>query len=95
MQHFKDIIAKQRDGYEVEDWEIVDFIRGVASGDVSDSQIAAYTMAVFLRGMTGGEMVILTKAMRDSGKIMNWSELDGPVVDKHSTGRRMDHRNRS
>jgi len=86
MQHFKDIIAKQRDGYEVEDWELVDFIRGVASGDVSDSQIAAYTMAVFLRGMTGGEMVILTKAMRDSGKVLDWSELDGPVVDKHSTG---------
>ena len=86
MQHFKDIIAKQRDGYEVEDWEIVDFIRGIASGDVSDAQIAAYTMAVYLRGMTGGEMVILTKALRDSGTVLEWNDLNGPVVDKHSTG---------
>lgn len=85
MKHFRDIIVKQRDGYEVEDWEIVDFIRGIVSEDVTDSQIAAYTMAIFLRGMTGGEMVMLTKAMRDSGKVLTW-EVDGPVVDKHSTG---------
>jgi len=87
-KHFRDIISKQRDGYEVEDWEIVDFVHGVASGEASDAQVAAYTMAVHLRGMTGGEMVILTKAMRDSGKVINWSELnlDAPVVDKHSTG---------
>ena len=86
MQNFKDIIAKQRDGYEVADWEIADFVKGIASGNVSNSQIAAYTMAIYLRGMTGGELVILTKAMRDSGVVFDWSNLDGPVVDKHSTG---------
>ena len=28
----------------------------------------------------------LTLAMRDSGRVLDWSDLDGPVVDKHSTG---------
>jgi thymidine phosphorylase len=43
-------------------------------------------MAVFFRDMTLDERVALTEAMRDSGTVLDWSDLDGPVVDKHSTG---------
>ena len=43
-------------------------------------------MAVFLRGMTRDETVALTLAMRDSGRVLDWRGLPGPVVDKHSTG---------
>ena len=43
-------------------------------------------MAVFLRGMTREETVALTLAMRDSGRVLDWRDLPGPVVDKHSTG---------
>ena len=43
-------------------------------------------MAVFFRDMTLAERVALTEAMRDSGTVLDWSDLDGPVVDKHSTG---------
>jgi thymidine phosphorylase len=43
-------------------------------------------MAVFINGMTRDETVALTLAMRDSGDVLDWSGLNGPVVDKHSTG---------
>ena len=51
-----------------------------------DAQVAAFAMAVFLRGMTREETVALTVAMRDSGTVLDWSGLDAPVLDKHSTG---------
>ena len=59
---------------------------GFADGSVSHAQAAAFAMAVFFRDMTLAERVALTEAMRDSGKVLDWSGLDGPVVDKHSTG---------
>jgi len=86
MQDFKRFIQTQRDGLELNDSDIKDFVDAVGKGDVSDAQVGAYVMAVYLCGMTGGEMVTFTKAMRDSGEVLDWSDLDGPVVDKHSTG---------
>ena len=43
-------------------------------------------MAVFFNGMSRDEAVALTLAMRDSGDVLDWSDLPGPVTDKHSTG---------
>ena len=45
-------------------------------------------MAVFFRGMAMPERIALTRAMMESGTVLDWSrdELTGPVVDKHSTG---------
>ena len=54
--------------------------------EVSEGQIAALAMAVFLNGMNREEAIALTLAMRDSGDVLDWSDLNGPVVDKHSTG---------
>ncbi|TIW14632.1 MAG: thymidine phosphorylase, partial [Mesorhizobium sp.] len=53
---------------------------------VSDGQVGAFAMAVFLKGMSREEAVALTLAMRDSGDVLDWSDLPGPVTDKHSTG---------
>ncbi len=86
MQLAEEIILKKRDGNPLETGEIQAFIRGVASGDVSDAQIAAFAMATWFRGMTIEEQMALTLAMRDSGDVLAWPDLDGPVLDKHSTG---------
>jgi thymidine phosphorylase len=84
----QEIIRKKRDGEVLAADEIAAFIAGVANNEVSEGQIAAFTMATFFRGMSRDEAVALTMAMRDSGDVLCWREaaLNGPVVDKHSTG---------
>lgn len=81
----QEILRIKRDGMTLSDADIAEFIAGVTQGCISDSQIAAFTMAVFLNGMSLDENVALTRAMRDSGQVLAW-DLPGPVVDKHSTG---------
>src|SRR3569832_393179 len=82
----QEVIVHKRDGAVLTRGEIGDFIAGLTVGTVSHAQAAAFAMAVFFRDMTLDERVALTEAMRDSGTVLDWSDLDGPVVDKHSTG---------
>ncbi|MCV6575247.1 MAG: thymidine phosphorylase [Cohaesibacter sp.] len=82
----QEIIRKKRDGGRLGKDEIQFFVDGITSGAVSEGQISALAMAVYFQGMELDERVALTLAMRDSGAVLDWSELNGPVVDKHSTG---------
>lgn len=84
----QEIIRHKRDKQVLPTEEIRAFIAGITENTVSEAQIAAFTMAVFLNGMDRQESVDLTLAMRDSGRVMEWQSLglDGPIVDKHSTG---------
>ncbi|GAA2881275.1 thymidine phosphorylase [Aminobacter niigataensis] len=82
----QEIIRRKRDGKPLGADEIKAFVGGVTSGTVSEGQIAAFGMAVFFNGMSRDEAVALTIAMRDSGDVLDWSDLPGPVTDKHSTG---------
>ena len=80
------ILEKKRDGHALTRNEIDFLIAGYTKGEVPDYQMAAFAMAVFFRGMTDVEMTDLTRAMLYSGEVLDLSELDGPKVDKHSTG---------
>jgi thymidine phosphorylase len=82
----QEIIIRKRDGHALTPDEIKAFIGGLTDGSVNAAQAAAFAMAVFFRDMDTAERVALTEAMRDSGTVLDWSGLDGPVVDKHSTG---------
>jgi thymidine phosphorylase len=82
----QETIRKKRDGLPLARGEISQFIHGVVEGSVSEGQIAAFAMATLLKGMSIGECVSLTLSMRDSGEVLDWRDLPGPVVDKHSTG---------
>lgn len=82
----QEIIRRKRDGKALGAADIASFVAGIAPGTVTEGQIAALAMAVFFNGMSRAEAVALTLAMRDSGDVLDWSDLPGPVTDKHSTG---------
>jgi thymidine phosphorylase len=82
----QEIIRRKRDGAELASDEIARMIAGLTSGAVTDSQAAAFAMAVYFQDMSTSERVALTEAMRDSGAVLDWSDLPGPALDKHSTG---------
>ena len=85
----QEIVRRKRDREELTGAEIQGFVRGIAEGAVNQGQIGAFTMAVYLNGMTVAERVALTLAMRDSGTVLDWSAVLPPgskVMEKHSSG---------
>ncbi|MCM6062187.1 thymidine phosphorylase [Klebsiella pneumoniae] len=84
----QEIIRKKRDGQALSDEEIRFFINGIRDNTISEGQIAALAMTIFFHDMSMPERVSLTMAMRDSGTVLDWKSLNlnGPIVDKHSTG---------
>ncbi len=81
----QEVIATKRDGKALSRAQIEFFIAGLTDGAVSGEQAAAFAMAVYFQKMELAERVMLTEAMRDSGDVLSWN-LQGPVLDKHSTG---------
>ena len=84
----QEVIRRKRDGETLNDDEIGFMVRGISDGSISESQVAAFGMAVFLNGMNRAECVALTDAMARSGLVLDWRGVDlrGPLLDKHSTG---------
>ena len=83
--NIQDIIAKKRDGKELNKEEIHYFITEYVAGNITDYHAAALVMAIYINGMTDEETVNLTLEMAHSGDVLDLSSI-GTVVDKHSTG---------
>ena len=81
-----DLIRKKRDSAELSREEINFLVTGYTRGDIPDYQMAAWLMAVWIRGLNRGEITSLTEAMLHSGEVVQHSEIAGKKVDKHSTG---------
>jgi pyrimidine-nucleoside phosphorylase len=80
------VIERKKRGEELSAQELGSFLAGFVAGEVADYQMAAWLMAVCMRGMTDAETLALTEAMVESGATLEWPGLDRPTVDKHSTG---------
>ena len=84
----QEIIRRKRDGQALDRAQIDAFVAGLVDASWSEAQAAAMAMAMFLNGLSQAETVALTHAMTRSGDVLDWADakLDGPVLDKHSTG---------
>lgn len=82
----QDLIAKKRDGARLSVDEINVFIAGVCDRSWADYQISAMIMAMFIQGLNRAEQDALTQGMLHSGSVMDFSGIDAPKADKHSTG---------
>jgi len=81
-----EVISRKRDGGEHSSDEIDWLLGAYLLGDVPDYQMAAWLMAVCIRGMTRIETLALTQAMVRSGEVLDLGAIEGIKVDKHSTG---------
>ena len=81
-----DIINKKRLGLELSYSELDFFFNGYLNGKVKDYQMSSLLMAICINGMTDEEIFALTKIFIDSGDVLDFSEIPGIKVDKHSTG---------
>ena len=85
----QDVIRRKRDRQVLTPAEIDFFVQGATDGSVSEGQIGAFLMATWLNGMTQPEITALTLSMRDSGRVVDWSDSGLPrerIIDKHSSG---------
>lgn len=82
----QEIIARKRDGGRLSEEQIKSFIDGVCDGRWADYQISALLMAMFVRGVDTVEQNALTRAMLHSGEVLDFSDMEAPKADKHSTG---------
>ncbi len=80
------VITTKRDGGELGDDQIDWVVDAFTRGEVADEQMSALAMAILLRGMTRREIARWTRAMIESGRRMDFTDLPRPTVDKHSTG---------
>ena len=81
-----DLIRKKRDSGELAREEITFLVNGYTRGEIPDYQMAAWLMAVWIRGMNRAEIAALTEVMLHSGQVLDHSDIPGMKVDKHSTG---------
>lgn len=80
------LLKRKRDGQELTRADYEFFVQGFLSGEIPDYQVSAFLMAVYYQGMTGAETAIFTDVMMNSGDVIDLSDIEGIIVDKHSTG---------
>lgn len=81
-----EIIRTKRDGEKLTKEQIEFFVQKSVCGEIPDYQISALLMAIFLNKMDEEETLQLTRTMKESGSVLDLSDIQGIKIDKHSTG---------
>jgi thymidine phosphorylase len=85
----QEVIRTKRDGGKLNQQQVQFFVDGLVDQNFNDAQVGSMAMAIFQQGMSTEEITWLTHAMMNSGEVLHWQgkySLNGPIVDKHSTG---------
>ena len=82
----QDVIIKKRDGFALTEEEIDFMIKGYTLNEIPDYQMSSFLMAIYFRGMNIDETYYLTKSMLNSGDSIDFNDIVGNTIDKHSTG---------
>jgi pyrimidine-nucleoside phosphorylase len=80
------IVERKRSGHPLGPHELRSFFQGYLDGDVAEYQMSAFLMAVYFQGLDAAELATLVELMVGSGASLDLEHLDGPRIDKHSTG---------
>jgi len=86
MLDVPELIRTKRDGGRLPAGRMRDLLEAYVAGGVPDYQMSALLMAIFMRGMEDEELDVWTDVMLHSGEVLDLGDIDGPKVDKHSTG---------
>lgn len=81
-----DLIIKKKNNQKITEDEFDFFIKGVLDKSIKDYQISALLMTICFNGLDDNETYYLTKAMTINGEMLDYKGIEGPIVDKHSTG---------
>ncbi len=83
---FINLIEKKKQGKVHTKEEIYYIVNSLNKGTVHDSQVSAWLMAVYFKGLNDDETAYLTEALAESGVSVDFGELSNLILDKHSTG---------
>ena len=86
MYSIQKLISKKNKGEAFTKSEIDFIVAGYTIGKISDKDMAGWLQSVFDFGMNTKETRSYTHSMLNSGERIDFSYLDGFVIDKHSTG---------
>ena len=75
----QEIIRAKRNGLALNEQQIKGFVDGLVTGDFNDAQVGSMAMAIYQKGMSTQEIVALTELMRQSGEVLSWPDIPGPV----------------
>ncbi len=82
----ENIIKKIKTKEKLKEEEITHMVKGYLNKTISDEVMGAFLLAIKEQGLSFEETFYLTKAMVNTGDILDLSKVKRPVVDKHSTG---------
>lgn len=86
MRPYYEIIADKRDGKKLSAEDIACFLDAYSAGKLPDYQMAAMLMAIMIRSMDDEEIAVWTDKVIRSGQVLDFSDVPGIKIDKHSTG---------
>ena len=80
------VTERKQNGESFSQAELEFIVNGCTDGTISDNEMIRWLSSVYTQGMSHEETMFYTQAMLNSGTRLDFSNMPGYVIDKHSTG---------